>query len=155
MPNLVVSPSRTLCGSTRGTGRAGAILLLLALSPMVSAADDTTTAPSARDRAVADADQIAQQLLQVRDDENELNCAKAVENARYGVETMLEVGEKNVRGGYLEAEQFNASAAPLRALLPQLTTADCEAAEGNKRAFYQCMSSDYNHVLACGKAHPY
>jgi hypothetical protein len=141
--------------STRWTGRAAAVFLLLALGPMVSAADDTTAAPSARDRAVADADQIAQQLLEVRDGENELNCAKAVENARYGVETMLEVGEKNVRGGYLEAEQFNASAAPLRALLPQLTTADCEAAEGNKRAFYQCMSSDYNHVLACGKAHPY
>ncbi len=141
--------------STRWTGRAAAVFLLLALGPMVSAADATTAAPSARDRAVADADQIAQQLLEVRDGENELNCAKAVENARYGVETMLEVGEKNVRGGYLEAEQFNASAAPLRALLPQLTTADCEAAEGNKRAFYQCMSSDYNHVLACGKAHPY
>lgn len=141
--------------STRWTGRAAAVFLLLALSPMVSAADDTTTAPSARDRAVADADQIAQQLLKVRDGENELNCAMAVENARYGVETMLEVGEKNVRGGYLEAEQFNASAAPLRALLPQLTTADCEAAEGNKRAFYKCMSGDYNHVLACGKAHPY
>ncbi|AOA71627.1 hypothetical protein B8X02_08355 [Stenotrophomonas rhizophila] len=145
MPNL----------STRWTGRAAAVLLLLALGPVVSAADDTTTAPSARDRAVADADQISRQLLQVREGENELNCAKAVENARYGVETMLEVGEKNVRGGYLAAEQFNASAAPLRALLPQLTTADCEAADGNKRAFYQCMSSDYNHVLACGKAHPY
>lgn len=145
MPNL----------STRWTGRAAAVLLLLALGPVVSAADDTTAAPNARERAVADADQIARQLLQVREGENELNCAKAVENARYGVETMLEVGEKNVRGGYLEAEQFNASAAPLRALLPQLSTADCEAADGNKRAFYQCMSSDYNHVLACGKAHPY
>jgi hypothetical protein len=145
MPNL----------STRWTGRAAVVLLLLALGPVVSAADDTTAAPSARDRAVADADQISRQLLQVREGENELNCAKAVENARYGVETMLEVGEKNVRGGYLAVEQFNASAAPLRALLPQLTTADCEAADGNKRAFYQCMSSDYNHVLACGKAHPY
>lgn len=145
MPNL----------STCWTGRAAAVLLLLALGPVVAAADDTTAAPSARDRAVADADQIAMQLLQVREGENELNCAKAVENARYGVETMLEVGEKNVRGGYLAVEQFNASAAPLRALLPQLTTADCEAADGNKRAFYQCMSSDYNHVLACGKAHPY
>lgn len=130
-------------------------LLLLAVSPAAVAGDDTAAKASARDRAVADADQIAQQLLKVRDGENELNCTKAVENARYGVETMLEVGEKNVRGGYLAAEQFNASAAPLRALLPQLTTADCEAAEGNKRAFYQCMSSDYNHVLACGKAHPY
>lgn len=141
--------------STCWTGRAAAVLLLLALGPVVAAADDTTAAPSARDRAVSDADQIARQLLQVREGENELNCAKAVKNARYGVETMLEVGEKNVRGGYLAAEQFNASAAPLRALLPQLTTADCEQAEGNKRAFYQCMSSDYNHVLACGKAHPY
>lgn len=136
---------------------ARAVLMLVALQPLCSYATDSAPSPVANPRAqaVADADEVAKALLEVRRYEVELNCTKAVENARYGVETMLEVGEKNVRGGYMKAEQFNAAATPLRALLPNLTQADCDAAGGNKRAFYQCMSSDYNHVLACAKAYPF
>lgn len=136
---------------------ARAVLMLLVLHPFCSYATDSSPAPVAdpRAKAIADADDIAQALLEVRRYDVELDCPKAVENARYGVETMLEVGEKNVRGGYMKVEQFNAAATPLRALLPNLTQADCDAAAGNKRAFYQCMSSDYNHVLACAKAYPF
>lgn len=130
------------------------LILVTALSAAAGAAEPTPVADP-RAKAIADANEMAQALLEVQKYPAELDCAKAVENARYGVETMLEVGAKNVKGGYMPAEQFNKAAAPLRALLPQLTQADCSAAEGNKRAFYQCMSSDYNHVLACGKAHPY
>lgn len=135
---------------------AAVLLALLVTTPRIASAQESATDDAAlRAKAQRDADEIAKHLLDVHGVEVDLNCAKAAENARYSVETMLEVGEKNVKGGYLSAAQFNASAVPLRALLPQLTTADCEAATGNKRAFYQCMSSDYNHVLACGKAHPY
>jgi hypothetical protein len=146
---LIASPHRAT--------HALAAVMLLALAPFCSYAADGSSTPVANPRAqaIADADDIAQALLEVSRHEAELDCPKAVENARYGVETMLEVGEKNVRGGYMKAEQFNAAATPLRALLPNLTQADCDAAEGNKRAFYQCMSSDYNHVLACGKAYPF
>ena len=134
-----------------------AVLALSLLSATASAAEPALTETDAqvRARAQQDAEQIAQQLLKVQEQPAELDCAKAVENARYGVETMLEVGEKNVKGGYMKPEQFASAAAPLRALLPQLTVADCEAAKDNKRAFYQCMSSDYNHVMACAQAHPY
>lgn len=132
------------------------LIFLVAVTPLLGGAQEAGADDAAlRAKAQRDADEIAQHLLDVHDREVELNCAKAVDNARYGVETMLEVGAKNVKGGYMKAEQFNATAVPLRALLPQLTVADCEAADGSKRAFYQCMSSDYNHVLACGKAHPY
>ena len=135
---------------------AAVLIVLVAVTPLLGGAQEAGADDAAlRAKAQRDADEIAQHLLDVHDREVELNCAKAVDNARYGVETMLEVGAKNVKGGYMKAEQFNATAVPLRALLPQLTVADCEAADGNKRAFYQCMSSDYNHVLACGKAHPY
>lgn len=134
-----------------------AAALAAPLSPAVasSSAQDPAPVPDTRARAVADAEQIAREMLAQPERPAELNCPKAVENARYGVETMLEVGEKNVKGGYMKVEQFDQAAAPLRALLPQLTVADCEVAEGNKRGFYQCMSSDYNHVMACGQAHPY
>lgn len=135
--------------------RAIIIVMLLPSTAFAVEAAGTETDAQVRARAQRDAEQIAQQLLKVQDTAPELECAKAVENARYGVETMLEVGEKNVKGGYMKPEQFASAAAPLRALLPQLTVADCEAAKDNKRAFYQCMSSDYNHVMACAQAHPY
>ncbi len=138
------------------TAAVAMLFVLSAATPLAGTAQDAATDDAAvRANAQRDAEEIAQALLEVRADKVDLDCLKAVENARYGVETMLDVGEKNVRGGYMKAEQFNTAAVPLRALLPQLTVADCEAADGNKRAFYQCMSDDYNHVLACGKAYPY
>ena len=103
----------------------------------------------------ADVDAIAGHLTQVNDTGQVLVCAKAADNARYGVETMLEVGEKNLRAGYMTQAAYNAMAPALRSLLGALSVQDCEAATGTRRDFYQCMSSDYNHVLACGKAHPF
>ena len=50
---------------------------------------------------------------------------------------------------------YDAATPTLKALLGVLTVQDCEAAAGVRRDFYQCMSSDYNHVYACGKAHPF
>ncbi len=99
----------------------------------------------------ADVEAITAQLLEIRDEEVELSCPKAVENARYGVETMLEVGERNRQGGYMTQAQYSAMAIPLREALTTLTLADCEQASGGRLAFYRCMSNDYNHVLACAK----
>jgi len=124
-------------------------LALLLLPSTVWAADDTPLPPQVQ----ADAEAIATELLKVQRTDAELSCPKAVENARYGLETMLEVGAKNVAGGYMDAARFETLAAPMRELLPQFTVADCEASADGKRDFYQCMSSDYNHVLACAKAH--
>lgn len=103
----------------------------------------------------ADVIAIAGHLSQVNDPAPTLACDKAVENARWGVETMLEVAGKNLRSGYLSQADHDAAAPELKALLAVLTTDDCATATGERRAFYQCMSSDYNHVYACGKAHPF
>ncbi len=103
----------------------------------------------------ADVAAIAEHLSQVSDPAPVLACDKAVENARWGVETMLEVAGKNLRGGYLSQADHDAAAPQLKSLLAVLSTEDCAAATGERRAFYQCMSSDYNHVYACGKAHPF
>ncbi|WP_299346861.1 hypothetical protein [uncultured Pseudoxanthomonas sp.] len=103
----------------------------------------------------ADVDAIAAQLARVGDTDVALACDKAVDNARYGVETMLEVGERNLLGGYMTQAAYDAVTPSLRSLLDVLTVQDCEAAHGPRRDFYQCMSSDHNHVVACGKAHPF
>jgi len=99
------------------------------------------------------ADQVAGQLLQVQDADAGLDCARAVDNARSGLETMLEVGEKNARDGYLPRAQYQATAIKLKAFLDGVTAQDCAAASGSRQAFYRCMSSDYNHVMACAKRH--
>ncbi len=129
-----------------------ALLLMVYPLPTLAAggAADTTPLPP---QVKADAEAIAASLLEVQRTDVELSCPKAVENARYGLETMLDVGAKNVAGGYMDAAKFEAMATPMRGLLPQITDADCEGATDAKRDFYQCMSSDYNHVLACAKAH--
>ncbi|MBX9402767.1 hypothetical protein K4L06_15765 [Lysobacter sp. BMK333-48F3] len=97
------------------------------------------------------AEQVAGQLLQVQDSEAELDCARAVDNARSGLQTMLEVGEKNARDGYLPRAQYEATAVKLKAFLDAVTAQDCAAATGSRQGFYRCMSSDYNHVMACAK----
>lgn len=103
----------------------------------------------------AEVNAIAEHLSLVSDPAPALVCDEAVENARWGVETMLEVAGKNLRSGYLSQADHDAAAPQLKALLAVLTMGDCAAATGERRAFYQCMSSDDNHVYACGKAHPF
>ncbi|WFC41439.1 hypothetical protein [Pseudoxanthomonas sp. SE1] len=117
--------------------------------------DDPPAARALPPDVQADVAAIAGHLAQVSDTASPLSCDKAVENARWGVETMLEVGEKNLRAGYMSPSAYDAATPALKRLLAALTTEDCAAATGARRDFYQCMSSDYNHVYACGKAHPF
>lgn len=130
------------------------LLAMLALATDARAQEDRPPRPLP-DAVQADVAAIAQHLSSVQEEAPPLACGKAVENARWGVETMLEVGEKNLRGGYMTQAAYDAVTPALNALLGVLSLQDCEAATGARRDFYQCMSSDYNHVYACGKAHPF
>ena len=78
-----------------------------------------------------------------------LSCATAVDNVRSQFDTMIEVGQRNTKDGYITQAEFEATAAKLRKAKSETTLGDCESASGNKRAFYQCMSSDRNHVSGC------
>lgn len=84
-----------------------------------------------------------------------LSCGTAVENVRSQVKTMLETGQRNVQQGYTGAAEFEGVASKLREGLSKTTPADCESATGNKKLFYQCMSSDRNHVIGCGSKYKY
>jgi hypothetical protein len=84
-----------------------------------------------------------------------LSCGTAVENVRSQVTTMLETGQRNVQQGYVKAADFEGVASKLREGHSKTTPADCESATGNKKLFYQCMSSDRNHVIGCGTKYKY
>jgi len=90
-------------------------------------------------------------LGKVNDKQVPLNCATAVDNIHYQADTMLEVGQKNVHGGYMTQAAFDKMAPQIREAKTKYSVADCQGASGNKQAFYQCMSSSYNHVSGCDK----
>lgn len=80
-----------------------------------------------------------------------LNCAVAVDNIKYQADLMLEVGQKNVRDGYMTQAAFDSTAPKIREAKGKYSVSDCQGASGNKRSFYQCMSSSKNHVSGCDK----
>lgn len=82
-----------------------------------------------------------------------LNCAVAVDNIHYQADLMLEVGQKNVRDGYMTQAAFDATAPKIREAKGKYSVSDCQGASGNKKSFYQCMSSSKNHVTGCDKQH--
>lgn len=80
-----------------------------------------------------------------------LNCATAVDNLHYQADQMLEVGQKNVRDGYMKQADFDKTAPKIREAKGKYSVSDCQGASGNKKSFYQCMSSSNNHVMGCDK----
>ncbi|MGE6338995.1 DUF4124 domain-containing protein [Acidovorax sp. NPDC077664] len=80
-----------------------------------------------------------------------LNCSAAVGNIHDQADTMLEVGQKNVRDGYMSKADFDKNAPKIREARGKYSVSDCQSSSGNKKLFYQCMSSSYNHVMGCDK----
>lgn len=94
-------------------------------------------------------------LSKMRTETADLSCSKAVDNARSGVETMLEVAQKNFNGGYMAKAEYEEGTKGLRGILSRLSTGECQASTGSVRSFYQCMSSEHSHVAACGQKYGY
>jgi len=121
----------------------------------VRATGSTTPAPRKPVPAAAQemAEGVASALMQGEPDAKTLNCAKAVSSGRDGIDSMLEVGLRNVQGGYMDRTEYENNARLLRAERAKLSEAACEASTGSTRGFYLCLSNPNNHVMACGKRH--
>ncbi|MDA8445166.1 DUF4124 domain-containing protein [Paracidovorax valerianellae] len=96
---------------------------------------------------------LAKGLTQTQPGTVQLDCGKAVTNARDGLDTMLETGEKNTRDGYMSREQYDSTASKIRSTRSNITMGDCQSATGVKRDFYQCISNGRNHVMGCAQSH--
>ncbi|RGE46002.1 DUF4124 domain-containing protein [Comamonas testosteroni] len=99
------------------------------------------------------ADGLVNSLKKVDDKSVPLNCALAVDNIRSQIETMLENGQKNLKGGYITQAQYDSSVGHFKNLRYQATVSDCKAATGRSRDMYQCMTSMNNHLLGCAEKH--
>jgi hypothetical protein len=95
-------------------------------------------------------DGLAKGLSKVDPKTEALSCVKAVDNVRYQLDLMLEVGQRNTKDGYITQAEFDTTAAKVRQARSEISLMDCDGATGNKRAFYQCMSNNRNHVSGCG-----
>lgn len=82
-----------------------------------------------------------------------LSCEKAVSNLQGQMDTMLEVGQKNVQDGYVNAGEFAAKAAKIRESKAKVSVSDCRSASGVKKDFYTCMSHSSNHLIGCAQKH--
>jgi len=82
-----------------------------------------------------------------------LSCEKAVSNLQGQMDTMLEVGQKNVRDGYVNAGEFESKAAKIRETKAKVSVSDCKSAGGVKKDFYTCMSHSSNHLIGCAQKH--
>ena len=51
--------------------------------------------------------------------------------------------------------ELDTTSAKFRKAKSETTLGDCESSTGNKRAFYQCMSSDRNHISGCGSKYKF
>jgi hypothetical protein len=84
-----------------------------------------------------------------------LSCVKAVDNIRSQVDTMLEVGQRNLKDGYITQAEYDTTAAKMRQARSEISLTDCDGSTGNKRLFYQCMSGNRNHVMGCGSKYKF
>ncbi len=90
-------------------------------------------------------------LVDAEPKEAELDCRKAVANGRDGIDTMIEVGRKNYRDGYIEKAEYEKGLSALRQIRSAMSVAACQQARGKDREFYRCISSAHNHVAQCGQ----
>lgn len=115
-----------------------------------------TKAPNASLQVPKGARQMEQGVIQGLRQTQEggaLNCEKAVSQYREQVDSMLAVGEKNMRDGYMSAAEFESRASKMRASKSEANVIDCKSASGEKKAFYACMSNPNNHLLGCADKH--
>lgn len=121
-------------------------------TPNVSSNSQIKTLP---DGAQQVADSMTKTLLKDHGDSKELDCAKAVENAHYSIDSMLDVGERNYKGGYIVKSKYMEMTKNLKKARRQISLSECRSSRGNVKGFYTCMTNSYNHVMNCGKKYDY
>jgi hypothetical protein len=133
--------------STNGTsnGAGGSVGGATGATPQRNA-DGTKKVP----KEVADmAEGLRKSLATVDGKQEPLQCSTAVSNITGQADTMLEVGQKNLRDGYMTQAAYDTTAAQIREARGKYSVGDCQSSSGNKRGFYQCMSSSRNHITGC------
>ena len=101
------------------------------------------------------AEDFAQAIVGASSKASDLDCAKAVENGRYSIDTMLEVGRKNVKDGHMPQQQYDETSKLLRQVRRSVSVSECNSSKGSVRDFYLCLSNPASHIVGCGEQYDY
>ncbi|MEM7469309.1 MAG: DUF4124 domain-containing protein [Pseudomonadota bacterium] len=97
------------------------------------------------------ADGMAEALLSEQSSSDELDCGQAVSYGRDGIDSMLQVGRKNYKDGYMSKAEYDKQSGALKKIKSKMSVNDCKRAKGDDKKFYTCLSDGMNHVAHCGK----
>lgn len=101
------------------------------------------------------AEGLAQAIVGSNKKASDLDCAKAVENGHYSIDSMLEVGRKNVKDGYMPQEEYNQTSKLLKQVRRSVSVSECNSSKGSVKDFYLCLSNPSSHIVGCGEKYNY
>lgn len=76
-------------------------------------------------------------------------CSTSISNGKEWLESMRDAGKKNLASGHMTKEQYDKGLPELNRLETKLTQAECSAATGNQRKFFECLNKVTNHIAKC------
>lgn len=89
------------------------------------------------------------------DETVELDCDKAVFNAKGHIDFMLDVGKQNVDAGYADRAKYEKTAIELNKAKARISKRECASAAGDIKHFYECVQDDYNEFAMCSDKYKY
>jgi len=82
-----------------------------------------------------------------------LDCATSVSNGQDWIESMREVGQRNLDSGHMSREQYNNGMKQIDEMAGNITASSCQRASGGTRDFYRCLGNITNHLANCVERH--
>jgi hypothetical protein len=101
------------------------------------------------------AEGLAQAIVSSSEQASDLDCRAAVANGHDSIDTMLEVGRKNAKDGYVPQEKYDETAKLLRQVRRSVSVSECNSSKGSVRDFYLCLSNPASHIVGCGEKYNY
>ena len=81
------------------------------------------------------------------------SCQRAVAKGKFGIKTLLQVGDMKADAGELTRAKFIQMKKDMSALNNHLSVTDCAAATGANRAFYDCLDETSGQIIQCAVSH--
>lgn len=82
-----------------------------------------------------------------------LDCPTSVSNGQDWIESMREVGQRNLDTGHMSREQFNNGMKQIDDMAGNITVGNCQGSTGHTRKFFECLGDLSNHLARCGQRH--
>lgn len=83
--------------------------------------------------------------------EGALDCGTAVSNGQDWIDSMRDVGKRNLETGHMSKEDYNNGMRQIDEMAGNITVGQCQSSSGNTRKFFECLGDITNHLARCGQ----